>query len=119
MALLAQSRCFLYTPDREHFGFGPLEAMAAGKPVVAVRSGGPMETVLDGETGLLCEPTPQAFAEAVARLISDPVEADRMGRAGRRRVREKFSLNAFGRRLEAVLTDVTGSSESGLRVGTA
>lgn len=41
----------------------------AGKPVVAVNSGGPVETVVHGETGLLCEPTPAAFAAALRTLL--------------------------------------------------
>ena len=43
----------VYTPDKEHFGIVPLEAMYAGTPVVAVDSGGPTETVVDGQTGFL------------------------------------------------------------------
>jgi alpha-1,3/alpha-1,6-mannosyltransferase len=108
MDLLSQCLCLIYTTDQEHFGIGPLEAMAAGRPVIAVRSGGPTETILDGETGLLLEPTPRAFADAILHLISDRSAADRMGRAGPRHVRERFSLARFGRQLEAVLNGVVG-----------
>ncbi|HEX2386213.1 MAG TPA: glycosyltransferase, partial [Candidatus Binatia bacterium] len=107
LELLSTCRCFVYTPDEEHFGYGPVEAMAAGRPVIAVKSGGPMETVLDGTTGLLCESTVASFAAAMVKLILDPAEADRMGRAGRRRARERFSLAAFGRQLESILLDVS------------
>jgi alpha-1,3/alpha-1,6-mannosyltransferase len=48
---------------QEHFGIVPVEAMYSGRPVVACASGGPRESVLDGETGLLCEHTPRAFAQ--------------------------------------------------------
>lgn len=44
----------LYTPDREHFGIVPLEAMYQQCPVIAVNSGGPKETILHGLTGYLC-----------------------------------------------------------------
>lgn len=67
-ALLAAAACVLYTPENEHFGIVPLEAMAAGRPVVACDSGGPKETVVDGTTGFLCPPEPAAFAAAMARL---------------------------------------------------
>ena len=40
-------------------GIVPLECMAAARPVVAVASGGPLETVVHEETGFLCEPTPE------------------------------------------------------------
>jgi len=106
LALLARCRCVVYTPANEHFGFVPLEAMAAGRPVVAVDSGGPLETVRHAQTGLLCPPTPQAFAEALARLIANPGMAERMGQAGRLHVAQHFSLAAFGTRLEAIIQEL-------------
>jgi alpha-1,3/alpha-1,6-mannosyltransferase len=106
LALLWRCQCVVYTPDQEHFGLVPLEAMAAGRPVVAVDSGGPRETVQHEHTGLLCPPTPQAFAEALARLVTDPVAAARMGQAGRRHVTQHFSRTAFGARLERLVWDL-------------
>ena len=47
--------------------------MAAHKPVIACNSGGPVETIKDGETGFLCDPTPQKFSLAMAKLIQDPM----------------------------------------------
>lgn len=105
-ALLAQCRALVYTPEGEHFGYGPLEAMAASRPVVAVNSGGPRETIRHGETGLLCEPTPASFAAALRRLIVDRDAAQRMGQAGRERVVQHFSLARFGSQLEQILTDI-------------
>ena len=101
--LLSRALCVLYTPVEEHFGYVPLEAMAAGRPVVAVDGGGPAETVLDGETGFLRAASAGPFAEAVARLVLDPGLATRMGAAGRAHVARHFSLDAFGRRFEAAL----------------
>ena len=89
------------TPD-EHFGIVPVEAMAAGRPLVAVANAGPLETVIDGETGHLCPPTPEAFAAAMARLGRDAPGRARLGRAGRARAAQ-FSRRAFGDRLEGVL----------------
>lgn len=57
--LLHHSLCVLYTPNEEHFGIVPLEAMQYHKPVVACNSGGPKETVIHGVTGFLCENTPE------------------------------------------------------------
>jgi glycosyltransferase involved in cell wall biosynthesis len=65
-ALLRACSAVVYTPAGEHFGIVPLECMAAVRPVVACSSGGPLESVVHGSTGLLCEPTPQAFAAARA-----------------------------------------------------
>jgi alpha-1,3/alpha-1,6-mannosyltransferase len=112
LALLSRCRCVVYTPDREHFGFVPVEAMAAGRPVVAVASGGPLETVRHEITGLLCQPDPHAVAEALARLIAHPATAERMGRAGRLHVAKRFSLAAFGTRLEAIVQDLVARSPS-------
>jgi alpha-1,3/alpha-1,6-mannosyltransferase len=106
LRLLSACRCLVYTPDEEHFGYGPVEAMAAARPVVAVNSGGPLETVIHGETGLLAPPTPAAFADAIAGLLLDPARADRMGRAGRARVAQRFSFAAFESRLRAIVDDL-------------
>jgi glycosyltransferase involved in cell wall biosynthesis len=59
--LMQSALCIVYTPHLEHFGIVPLESMYAGRPVIAVKSGGPMETVVDGKTGFLCEKTPKRF----------------------------------------------------------
>jgi alpha-1,3/alpha-1,6-mannosyltransferase len=104
--LLSACRCVVYTPEDEHFGYVPVEAMAAGRPVIAVNSGGPAETVVHGSTGLLCPPRPDAFAAALARVLGDPAAAAAMGQAGRVRVRERFSRLAFARGLEAILGQV-------------
>ncbi len=53
----------------------PLEAMAAQRPVIACASGGPMESIVDGETGYLCDASPAAFADAAARLLDDAAGA--------------------------------------------
>ncbi len=113
-ALLAGARCVVYTPAREHFGYVPLEAMAAGRPVLAVDDGGPIETMVDGETGFLRPPSAAAFAEALRRLLIEPDTADRLGRAGRAHVEGAFSLARFGAQLDALLREVAaGGAGSG------
>ena len=102
-ALLARAACVVYTPLAEHFGLVPLEAMAAGRPVVAVNRGGPTETIVHGQTGWLVDPRPESFADALARVLSDPITAHRMGQAGWTHVRTHFSRPAFGARLESSL----------------
>lgn len=107
-ALMAGALAVVYTPEHEHFGYVPVEAMACGRPVVTADSGGPRETIVDGETGVLAPPTPEAFAAALAGLVRDPVRADRMGAAGRARVMASFSRASFGTHLDAVLRRATG-----------
>ncbi|CAL8134668.1 unnamed protein product [Orchesella dallaii] len=91
------SKCFalLYTPSNEHFGIVPLEAMYMGKPVIAVDSGGPRETVVNEVTGFLCPATEIHFAVAMARLIKDPKIAATLGSSGKARFKEHFSFDAF------------------------
>jgi glycosyltransferase involved in cell wall biosynthesis len=64
------ARCHAYlVPGIEDFGIAPIEAMAAGKPVVGFNAGGVSETVVDGQTGVLFDAqTPDALAAAVERL---------------------------------------------------
>ena len=99
--LLEQCTMVVYTPVAEHFGYVPVEAMAAGRPVIAVASGGPTETIVDGHTGFLRPATADAFASALVTIITNPAWASEAGQAGRLRVRDHFSIDAFGNRLEA------------------
>lgn len=93
--LLAACRAVVYTPQHEHFGIVPLEAMASSRPVIAVNSGGPTESVISGSTGFLCEPTAAAFAEAYQQLL-DAKAAAKMGWTARQHVVDKFSRASFG-----------------------
>eukprot|EP00435_Cladocopium_sp_Y103_P046722 s864_g13.t1 len=96
-SLLQHAAALLYTPDREHFGIVPVEAMYARLPVVAVNTGGPLESIVENETGYLRPQDPKAWAECVAKLLRDTELRKRMGEAGRLRAREHFSLEAFGK----------------------
>ena len=82
--------------DPEPFGLVVLEALAVGRPVVAVARGGPAEIIRDGETGtLVCEPSPERLAAALAPLVNDPKARERMGAAGRMSVLSRFTLGRF------------------------
>jgi glycosyltransferase involved in cell wall biosynthesis len=70
----------------EAFGGSAMEAMAAGRPVVASAVGGLAEAIADGETGLLVPPgDPMALRDAITRLLDDPSEMKRMGAKGQSR----------------------------------
>lgn len=92
--LLGECRAVVYTPEQEHFGIVPIEAMAAGRPVLACNSGGPRETVVHSHTGLLCN-TVHDFAQGMSRVLLDPRESEELGRNGRQRVQECFSVAKF------------------------
>lgn len=84
---------FVMSSVTEGLGTSLLDAMASSKPVVATRTGGIPEVVVDGETGFLVEPHDSAgLAAAVVRLLGDANLRDRMGRAGLARVRSRFSV---------------------------
>jgi glycosyltransferase involved in cell wall biosynthesis len=88
-ALEAVRRCsMLVVPSlvRETFGMVALEAMAMGRPVVAARSGGLGELVVDGETGVLVPPgDAPALRDAIAGLLAEPARREALGRAGTER----------------------------------
>lgn len=93
-----------------------LQALATGVPVVGTKVGGIPEIVLDGETGLLVEPgDARALAEAVEALLADPARRERMGRAGVRMVRGRFSLEAMLDALEKVYEETLRESRRGGR----
>lgn len=79
------ARCLLcvYTPMREPFGIVPLEAAAAGRPVVATEGGGYSE-ILNESCARFVSPTPEEIAKGMQAIIEDPALARRMGEAGRR-----------------------------------
>ena len=84
------------TIAQEALGRTAVEAMAAGRPVVASRIGGLTFTVADGATGLLCEPgDPDDLARKLETLLDDPDLRTRMGRAGRRRFEEHYSWDVI------------------------
>jgi glycosyltransferase involved in cell wall biosynthesis len=80
-AHLGRCRAVCFPPLREDYGFVTAEAFASSKAVVTCSdSGGPAELVRDGESGLVCEPTPASLAAALARVMDDPALAERLGR---------------------------------------
>jgi starch synthase len=107
--LLSHATVFACPSIYEPLGIVNLEAMACEAAVVATATGGIVEVVVDGETGLLVpfeqqpggiEPRdPEAFAQAIAErvnaLIADPARADEMGKAGRKRAVEAFDWSAI------------------------
>jgi glycosyltransferase involved in cell wall biosynthesis len=92
-AVLAAADCFaLMAAGSDESCRAALEAMAAGRAVVARHVGALPETVLDGQTGLLLgNASPEALAEALRAILADPARARAMGEAGRRRAATEFS----------------------------
>lgn len=77
-----------FVPYDEDYGLVTLEALAAGRPVVTVSdAGGVLEFVEDGVTGLVADPDPASLAAAFEALLKNPIQARKMGEAGREWVR--------------------------------
>lgn len=90
-----------------------LEAMAAGRPVVAANVGGIPEIVADHDTGILVPPgNPAALATAVASLLADPARASEMGRRGVARVRALFDIRTTNAAIEHLFRRVTARRSS-------
>ncbi len=80
---LARCRAVCFIPYDEDYGFVTVEAFAARKPVVTCSdSGGPTELVHHGENGFVAAPDPKTLAAALARVMHDRAEAERLGCAG-------------------------------------
>ncbi|MGH7817815.1 MAG: glycosyltransferase family 4 protein [Candidatus Binatia bacterium] len=91
----------------EGLGVAALEAMAAGKPVIASRIGGLAESVVDGVTGLLVRPGDgAALADAIEKLVREPSRAAAMGSQGRERVEQHFTLEQMALENEAYYYDL-------------
>ena len=94
----------------EPWGMVVLEAMATARPVVATRQGGPLEAVVDGETGYLVSPDdPATMAQAILDLLETPERSLAMGKRGRLRCEQRFSQVQTHREIaelyDAVLND--------------
>jgi glycosyltransferase involved in cell wall biosynthesis len=102
---LAALDAFVLPSHWEGMSNALLEAMAAGLPVVATAVGGTPDVVLDGVTGLLVSPgDPASLARAIGRMIRDPNLRQKMGRAGRARIEQHFSIEETVRRTEEMYT---------------
>ncbi len=80
-----------YIPfDEDSVGYVTMEAFQAGKPVITTTdSGGVLEIVRDGETGMVADPSPEALGAALSSLMSNPARAARFGAAGRHLLEER------------------------------
>lgn len=111
----AWSRCTIgLVPSivAETFGIVALEAMYMGKPVIAARSGGLSDVIVDGETGLLVPPgDPQALRVAIQSLLANPEQRTHMGQQARQRATE-FQATAVITRFEQVYHELAGSNSA-------
>jgi len=105
---LADLDLVVHTADREPFGRALAEAMAMGRPVVAVNANGPAEIVRDGTDGMLVPADDVgAIAVAVLELVRSPGRRASLGCAARERIVAAFDRDAFGARMAELYDEVT------------
>lgn len=111
--LYAHATAVFFGPLDEDYGYVTLEAMLSGKPVITCSdSGGPLEFVLDGETGFVTAPEPQAIAEALETLMANAGKAAELGRNGRARY-DAMDIT-WSHVVETLLADIPPIEQSGV-----
>lgn len=110
-ALLASAKLLIYTPRNEHFGIVPVEAMHAGLPVLASNTGGPLESIIENETGWLRDAGDQEeWTEVMQKVLEMERTADgratlaAMRKAGRERASREFSRGAMAKKLDNAIS---------------
>jgi glycosyltransferase involved in cell wall biosynthesis len=91
----------------EPFGLTALESMASGTPVIAIAEGGYLETVVDGQTGRLVDPTPEALAAGIASLASNAADVEQLGLQARAHVLRGWTWAQSAQRLDDILAGLT------------
>jgi glycosyltransferase involved in cell wall biosynthesis len=111
LAELYRSVEALLFPSTDDFGMAPLEAMACGTPIVAHRSGGALDTVTDGRTGVFFdELSPKAVSDAISRLADSAIDVnDVRARA------EEFSGAKFAERMKEIVSEYSRSEGTARR----
>jgi glycosyltransferase involved in cell wall biosynthesis len=100
----------------EGFPNSIVEAMAAGRPIVATRVGGVPDAVTDGVSGLLVAPgSPEELAGALARILEDGALGARLAAAARDSARQRFAAGAVIPRLEAAYGSLIERARRGRR----
>jgi glycosyltransferase involved in cell wall biosynthesis len=101
-ALFAAAKLFAMTSLSENFGLAALEAMRRGLPVLSTPGVGMADIVRETGAGLVVDPSPQAVADGMRRLLGEPDAARRMGETGRTHVTTHYGWQSVAVRMEAL-----------------
>lgn len=99
---LLEAHTLLMCSRNEAMGRVTVEAMACGLPVIGHASGGTLELVEDGRTGLLYPGGAEELAERMAMMMNDPMRAAALGDAGAACARERFSIERYAEEVAAI-----------------
>jgi len=94
----------LFTSANEDWGIVPIEAMSYGKPIIAINRGGPSESILHQETGLLVKDNTEHIAEAMNNLAENPEKTEKM-RAKAIERSKKYSWKNFVKKFDETLSE--------------
>ena len=95
---------------------GSIESLLMRRPTVATRVGGLPDSIIDGKTGILVEPSnPVSLAEGILKMLRDPERAKQYGRAGRERMLTRFTLHHTADDLAALYTKELAGHSVGYR----
>jgi glycosyltransferase involved in cell wall biosynthesis len=109
--LIALFNIFIHASiDPEPFGIVLLEAMGKGKPVIATNIGGPLEILVDGETGYLTRPgDDKGLADRITSLLNNSGDQTRMGQRAKERLYEKYTMQINIRKIESLYGELLGA----------
>lgn len=114
--VLAAMDVFVLSSHDEGMSNAIMEAMSAGRPIVATDVGGAPEMIADGESGLLVPPkVVEPLAAAIRRFVDDPDAAEKMGQAARRTVEERYSIEVMVERYASLYESLWQAREGGSR----
>jgi glycosyltransferase involved in cell wall biosynthesis len=111
VSLYNKAKLVLYAPYLEPFGLVPLEAMACGTPVVAVKEGGVRESVMHDKTGILTQRDENMFAQAVTDLLANEGKIRDMSQNAVECIEDYWTLEKAGKRLMRHITRVVDEGE--------
>jgi glycosyltransferase involved in cell wall biosynthesis len=107
---------FVLPSPAEPFGLVIVEAMALGRAVIATAAGGPLEIVVNGQTGVLVPPRdPRGLADAILRLSASGELRALMGAAGRELFQARFTTDQMAAQVQAVYQDALREWLPGMR----
>ncbi len=99
---IAEAIACIYVPKDEDFGLSPVEAMAAGKPVIGVAEGGLLETIIEGQSGFLL-PADFTAKDIIARVLALTTDKAQGMRKGCEEQAKKFDVQAYQKMMQTFL----------------